>query len=83
MAKVTVWFIRSLWGSDNFDWACVPSNGRSGGIILIWDDSLMKKEGVFVGNHSVSVEISVVGDEFRWVLSSAYALNSAAEKILF
>ncbi|OVA05258.1 hypothetical protein BVC80_8259g6 [Macleaya cordata] len=56
---------------------------RSGGIILIWDDSVMKKERVLIGDHSFSVEISIVGEDFKWVMSSAYAPNSAEDKLNF
>ncbi|OVA00887.1 hypothetical protein BVC80_9081g46 [Macleaya cordata] len=83
MLKVSEWFVKSLWGSDSFDWINIPSNGRSGGLLLIWDDSLLIKERDFIGKHSLSVEVSTVGDDFKWVWSSAYAPNSPAEKKVF
>jgi hypothetical protein len=32
-------FCSALWGGDDVGWCCVPSNGRSGGLITLWDSS--------------------------------------------
>jgi mannosylglycoprotein endo-beta-mannosidase len=37
-------FCASLWGGDDVGWCSVPSNGRSGGLIIIWDAT----KGTFV-----------------------------------
>ncbi|PWA81363.1 RNA-directed DNA polymerase, eukaryota [Artemisia annua] len=39
-------FIHSLWGNNNCDFALKKSNGSSGGIIALWDDSLFQKHKV-------------------------------------
>ncbi|OVA19313.1 hypothetical protein BVC80_521g126 [Macleaya cordata] len=83
MSKVSDWFIKSFWGSDSYDWLHIPSNDRSGGIILVWDDSVLKMERELVGEHSISIEVSSVTDNFKWLFSTAYAPNSPADKLNF
>jgi hypothetical protein len=42
--------IRSLWGDHYADWCCVPSNGASGGIFLMWDRRVVKKVEAYTGS---------------------------------
>ncbi|KAK9072008.1 hypothetical protein SSX86_008440 [Deinandra increscens subsp. villosa] len=37
---VDVSTVRALWGNVNFNWVCASANGRSGGIVAIWDPLL-------------------------------------------
>jgi hypothetical protein len=46
---------RSLWGSDDCDWAFLPSVGNSGGIISIWRKSDSNLLFSFVGEGFVGV----------------------------
>ncbi|GJX06992.1 RNA-directed DNA polymerase, eukaryota, reverse transcriptase zinc-binding domain protein [Tanacetum coccineum] len=41
-------FIHSLWGSSNCDFALKKAVGNSGGIIAIWDVSMLRKNKVIV-----------------------------------
>lgn len=46
--------IHSVWGSRRCDWEWGPSDGASGGLIVIWNDELLRKEDVFQILESVS-----------------------------
>jgi exonuclease III len=40
MEDVSASFCATLWGDDDFDWAFLPSEGASGGILSIWRKSM-------------------------------------------
>ncbi|GKV03082.1 hypothetical protein SLEP1_g15450 [Rubroshorea leprosula] len=42
---------RALWSTDDFDFTAMPSVGRSGGLICIWDKNVFQMNRVFCGNH--------------------------------
>ncbi|CAL0305463.1 unnamed protein product [Lupinus luteus] len=46
----------SLWGSDDFGWACVPAEGYSGGILSLWNKDVFLSEEVRVGSNFVTVK---------------------------
>lgn len=48
-------FCRSLWGNDGCGWAFLPSVGRSGGILSMWDSSLGRCIFSFTGFGFVGV----------------------------
>jgi exonuclease III len=54
---------RNLWCDDDFQWACLPSVGNSGGILSIWRKSLANFLFSFVGNGMVGVEKKMFGGE--------------------
>lgn len=43
MTHVDLFKTKSVWGNQNFDFACSSARGRSGGIISIWDPSYFIK----------------------------------------
>ncbi|KAK7281208.1 hypothetical protein RIF29_08984 [Crotalaria pallida] len=45
-----------LWGGESFDWAFRASQGRSGGILCIWNKDKFLKESVFQGEGFVAVQ---------------------------
>ena len=52
---VTKSVCRGLWGSDDCDWAFLPTIGNSGGIISIWRKSVSNLLFSFVGEGFVGV----------------------------
>jgi exonuclease III len=48
-------FCRSLWGSDDCEWAFHPSDGASGGILSIWGKTNAKLIFTFTGEGFVGV----------------------------
>lgn len=55
MEKVTLFFVKNLKGIDEIGFVFTPSQGRSGGIILMWDELKLMKNEVLEGRHSISV----------------------------
>jgi hypothetical protein len=45
----------SIWGSDDCQWAFLPSSGNSGGILSIWSNSLALLKFSFFGDGFVGV----------------------------
>ena len=61
--------IRQIWGSDNFNWAAVESEGCSGDLLCIWNPERARAE-VFIelGGLKQSCPFPwVVGDDFNEV----------------
>ena len=48
-------FVGSIWRSRFKDWVVLPSIGRSGGIVVLWDVRTVKIKEALVGEFSVSV----------------------------
>ncbi|CAL0325442.1 unnamed protein product [Lupinus luteus] len=46
----------SLWGNDDFGWACLPAVGASGGILSIWNKAAFVFVEARVGSHFVTVK---------------------------
>ncbi|GKU89877.1 hypothetical protein SLEP1_g3954 [Rubroshorea leprosula] len=42
---------RALWGTDDFEFAAMPSVGRSGGLICVWDNNILQLNRIFSGEH--------------------------------
>ncbi|GKV41862.1 hypothetical protein SLEP1_g49342 [Rubroshorea leprosula] len=53
---------RTLWGTEDFDWVAKPSVGRSGGLLCIWNDKVLKKLEVIEGNNFIGIS-GLWGDE--------------------
>lgn len=48
-------FIRTLWGSVDYGFTFNPSNGLSGGTLIIWNPSSFSKDGVLSDPHFLGV----------------------------
>jgi len=42
MEEVNLIVAASLWGHRSIDWLVLPSMGRFGGIVIIWDHGMLK-----------------------------------------
>jgi exonuclease III len=43
--------VRSLWGSQHVDWVALDAN--AGGILLMWDNRVVEKKDVVVGQFTI------------------------------
>ena len=50
-------WIRSLWKARFRNWVALPSIGRGGGIIIMWDRRKTEVVDSLVGEFSVSIKI--------------------------
>ncbi|XP_073049686.1 uncharacterized protein [Primulina eburnea] len=64
-------FVASLWKSRFVDWVTLPAEGRSGGILVMWDPRVILVTENLIGDFSVSIEIKWK-DEFKWWFTAVY-----------
>ena len=55
-----------LWGRRSMDWLALPFVGRSGGIIVIWDNQIVKLVDSKVGTYAVYIKFKSLKDDFVW-----------------
>ncbi|XP_073291110.1 uncharacterized protein [Primulina huaijiensis] len=75
-------FVASMWKSRFVDWVCLPSNGRSGGILVLWDPRVVGVTDNLIGEFSVSIEIEG-SDQIRWWFSAIYGPVHSRQRELF
>uniref|UniRef100_A0A803PZS0 DUF4283 domain-containing protein n=1 Tax=Cannabis sativa TaxID=3483 RepID=A0A803PZS0_CANSA len=59
-------FIGSIWRSRFKAWILIPTSGRSGGTLLIWDTRTISVLDSLVGDFSISVLIKAEGKDPWW-----------------
>jgi exonuclease III len=68
----------------NFDsFAFVPSMGRSGGIITIWDISVFIGHEVFHSQSALSVELHATKSDASWTFTNIYAPCQDDDRLIF
>ncbi|KAJ9544401.1 hypothetical protein OSB04_024108 [Centaurea solstitialis] len=77
---VDSWIINSCWGMGNVDFEFVPSLGRSGGIISIWDANSFLKESVFHDQHFLAIKGRWLQNNKPCGIINVYAPNSLSER---
>lgn len=56
-----------VWGIRYKDWAFLPSEGRSGGILIIWDVRTITAKECISGNFTLSLRFASKSREKWWV----------------
>ncbi|XP_026417555.1 uncharacterized protein LOC113313043 [Papaver somniferum] len=64
--------IKSLWGNNECDYVYLPSEGRSGGIIVMWNPSIVMKEEELLGAFYVTLKFKNIHDGFVWIFTFVY-----------
>lgn len=49
--------IRRMWGSDDYKWAFAEAQGRSGGILCIWDQNFISEATITEGEGGFRSEV--------------------------
>ena len=72
-------FVASVWRSRFKEWILLPSVGRSGGILMMWDSRRVKVTDNLIGEFSVSIcmKLDNLGE---WWFSGIYKPPSAASR---
>ncbi|KAL5715982.1 hypothetical protein ACHQM5_017730 [Ranunculus cassubicifolius] len=73
-------FKKFLWGNKPCKWVEVPSIGRSGGILTLYDPDILEAEETLVGAYSLSIVFRVKKTNFKWVFTNIYAPVDYNEK---
>ncbi|XP_073066025.1 uncharacterized protein [Primulina eburnea] len=76
-------FVASLWKSRFVDWVCLPAEGRSGGILVLWDPRLVRVSDNLIGNFSASIKIQWNDDIFWWFTAIYGPCNSRNRELLW
>lgn len=74
---------RRLWGEGDFDYAYLPSVGRSGGVICLWVKGVIKMDSVVVEEFSVSLWCRFAREEARWMVTNVYGTVAYERKEAF
>lgn len=82
LSNVTKKIIKSLWSSISIKWIFLKSNGRCGGIIIMWDDLRHSIHNTISGKFSVSIKICYQ-DGTSWWLSAIYGLVKRKNRSIF
>lgn len=53
LTRVDLFKVKSLWGNYQFEFATSSSQGRSGGLLSIWDPGVFKKVRVISNGKCV------------------------------
>jgi exonuclease III len=62
-----------LWGSDDCDFAFKPSEGRSGGLLTIWNSNIMVIQRKNIMEHAIWLEGEWGGEKKRVNFLNVYA----------
>ncbi|XP_026430002.1 uncharacterized protein LOC113326498 [Papaver somniferum] len=83
MENVDKALIRSLRGNNNCEYASIPSQGSSGGIITMWNGGHVIMEEVLLGDFSLSMRFRNTKDGFIWPFTSVYGASDPADYAQF
>jgi mannosylglycoprotein endo-beta-mannosidase len=73
MESISEAFVNSLWGSCDCDWAYLPAEGNSGGILSIWNKVKTSLVFTFIGVGFVGVCLDIVNESRRCFVVNVYA----------
>ncbi|KAK2456934.1 hypothetical protein QL285_004253 [Trifolium repens] len=77
-------FVYNLWGSNDCDWAYLPAEGNSGGILSIWSKVKASLVFTFIGDGFVGVCLDVENVTRRCFVVNVYAkCNLSAKRLLW
>jgi exonuclease III len=71
---------RSLWGNEDCEWAYLPAEGNSGGILSVWRKSLLALIFTFVGPGFVGVFLETLQTGARFCVVNVYSKSSLTDK---
>jgi hypothetical protein len=64
-----------LMGQNHVDWCCLDSSGASDGILIMWDNKVVEKVDVCVGDDTLAVSFRNVVDLSVWAFAGVYGPN--------
>lgn len=82
MEKLGSKIYKSLWWEQNFDWECVEAEGRSGGILSIWNDKIFCKTSSWQTRGVLAVNGFLKEDGSQVCILNVYAPCSTTDRII-
>nr|GFA07963.1 RNA-directed DNA polymerase, eukaryota [Tanacetum cinerariifolium] len=65
--------VKSTWGNYQFDFVEHPANGKSGGIVSIWDPNVFSKTKEFHFEHFLVIEGNWIASHIHCFMINVYA----------
>ncbi|XP_025607714.1 uncharacterized protein [Arachis hypogaea] len=78
---VTRFDVIRLWGQDGTGWEFVGSYGAAGGLLLIWDESVFKKNNCYKGKRWLCVEGILVKNNYNCAIFLVYDVHNRDAKL--
>ncbi|XP_022040265.1 uncharacterized protein LOC110942810 [Helianthus annuus] len=72
--------IRKFWNNSEVDFSKVDADGRSGGLLSLWNPGMFKKELEIKNQNYLLVKGKVVGDDIELVIVNVYGLTILANR---
>lgn len=72
--------VSRIWGYDDFDWAAIEVQGRSGGILYIWDRNFMSDTSIIKGEGWIWIKGIVQELQMEGIVGVAYGYHDAVDK---
>ncbi|KAI3761869.1 hypothetical protein L1987_52291 [Smallanthus sonchifolius] len=79
--SVTSYALASFWGNRNFEFAYAASEGRSGGLVWMWDPKVIKIESVTRSMYFLFIKGFSVGSGDPLNLINVYAPQNTSAKL--
>ncbi|XP_026441099.1 uncharacterized protein LOC113340093 [Papaver somniferum] len=73
MMKMNNWWVKNIWGNDQFKWKDIPSQGLSGGLLTKWDDTLFECIDEAVGPNTLSQKLKSKTEDYEWCITNVYS----------
>ncbi|KAL8493332.1 hypothetical protein ACS0TY_024521 [Phlomoides rotata] len=81
MEKTESWIGRELWGRSNYDWVYRDAEGRSGGLISIWNSGVFSKSSSWHTKGLLVVKGRWLEDSSVMLILNVYAPCNTTEKV--
>ncbi|XP_021986412.1 uncharacterized protein LOC110882783 [Helianthus annuus] len=72
--------VGKYWGHADMDWDWVDSNGRSGGLVSVWDPKVFFKQSVIKHDSFLVVSGRLVGSDVRINVANIYASRDFSKR---
>ena len=76
-------FLKQLAGGLDYEWSCLPPNGRSGGIIVGFNSAQLSVQSVVARDFCVKFKLKSKEDGFLWLLVIVYGAAQEEHKPAF
>ena len=73
-------FLNFLAAGLDFTWYCIPPHGRSGGMLLGFNNATVAVQNVVSGEFCVKLHLTIKTDGFRWALVVVYGAAQDEKK---
>ena len=77
---ISEFLIRRLWGSDDYNWASVDAQGRSGGILCIWNSNFITVEAISKEERWIWIKGFFQDMRMAGVIGIIYGFHNNADK---